>query len=896
MKKLFLTLALVLTTCASWANVWDAPTAQDMPNETPVYVQVNVNGRAANGNDGIEVAAFIDGQCRADATSMMYTQSQQEWFSLRVMGDLDTESGKTVTFKAMYHGMEFEFTKTITFSGETYTPAPLVLNIDAPTGVKTKPVEVTQPASAFPYELSLDNYAELEYASMDGAAYTPLGESNLVTPIYFRWQQATSSNCVFVEGNKLKINMPIQEQGWLNVTAGPDCGKSDDYGPIPEEFFSGKTSYTITIASTPVTGISADIESLTINAFEGVQDDLFGHITLTPAEADNQSYSISVEGTTPAIPFNGKQFTNGGEYTIVVTPDDQAYEGEPLRIPVTVYVQPTGIACDLNTYNGSEYEGEAHIGDNVGAYLNQHITLTYPVDEPINPVGHITYIVDESDRHIIDKELMAVEIGSAWLTAQLDGTQQSIRVWIDVKSQLKMVYEMKNREFLTGIPETLCYIYVDNPGNEPFDAENIQADFMAWRSDMRVVKVTQIKAIDNTTDASGMSHESCYAVDILAKYGYNEEVEFWLNYDGGMQIGTGEETISHDNKTILIAYGQTLESGWNWISVVNQPVATTAPSVESIFGTAADQNIVEIRSQHELLYNDPVVGYFGDLQYITGFDGCYKVKTAKPMTLNWGRTPLMNGDNLTASVRKGYNWLNVPYDFDIVEEQLEDLFGDLEPAEGDQIITRTGFAEYNGNEWITTSNFMLKTGEGLVYYSTSEEDKDFEMHWMDPLFSEDADVKAEFGQHNVKVADIFNYNAHAYADNMAMVASVEGLQDADNYFVGVFCGDECRGNGQGVEGGKFLINATGRTGEKLTFKLYNKFTGETFDIEGTHKYMLHNGSLKEPVMLSAPGVVTAISSVKGAQNSTNATFDLSGRRVEKAQKGIYIIGGKKVVK
>ena len=44
------------------------------------------------------------------------------------------------------------------------------------------------------------------------------------------------------------------------------------------------------------------------------------------------------------------------------------------------------------------------------------------------------------------------------------------------------------------------------------------------------------------------------------------------------------------------------------------------------------------------------------------------------------------------------------------------------------------------------------------------------------------------------------------------------------------------------------------------------------------------------------GGADGISAIDNAQSTGNAIFDLSGRRVAKAQKGIYIVNGKKVVK
>ena len=45
------------------------------------------------------------------------------------------------------------------------------------------------------------------------------------------------------------------------------------------------------------------------------------------------------------------------------------------------------------------------------------------------------------------------------------------------------------------------------------------------------------------------------------------------------------------------------------------------------------------------------------------------------------------------------------------------------------------------------------------------------------------------------------------------------------------------------------------------------------------------------------GNETAIENIEGAENAANTViYDLSGRRVQKAQKGLYIVNGVKVIK
>jgi hypothetical protein len=49
------------------------------------------------------------------------------------------------------------------------------------------------------------------------------------------------------------------------------------------------------------------------------------------------------------------------------------------------------------------------------------------------------------------------------------------------------------------------------------------------------------------------------------------------------------------------------------------------------------------------------------------------------------------------------------------------------------------------------------------------------------------------------------------------------------------------------------------------------------------------------VTLDVDGDVTSIDAIDNGQFATDAIYNLSGQRVNKAQKGIYIVNGKKVV-
>ena len=187
MKKSLLSLCMMLLTVASWAQNWTAPTENDYPHSTPVYVQVKVNGEEML--KGVEVAAFIDDECRASSQFADAQVGGLLCYQLRVWGDTDTDLNKTITFKVNYNGLVFKMKKTITFTGETYSEVPLVLNIDRPTGVSLpNPLELE---AKLPFSYDLTNDIEFRYEGRDASGatvpYTPLGESEIETELTYSW-------------------------------------------------------------------------------------------------------------------------------------------------------------------------------------------------------------------------------------------------------------------------------------------------------------------------------------------------------------------------------------------------------------------------------------------------------------------------------------------------------------------------------------------------------------------------------------------------------------------------------------------------------------------------------------------------------------------------------------
>ena len=202
MKKTILSFLLMFVTMATFASRWTV--TGEYSDRFVVYTQVNINGLPRS--QGVEVAAFIDGQVRgvADASNI---NNNNGHLALEVWGDVE-DNGKTVTFKIAYNNLVYKSTKTLSYQHQsTQTPIPFVLNVDAITGVKLpETLELTQKIGTT-YDLTSDIALLYEPLNEDGrpalnddgtpAQYTMRNETTLdtdVTPLSYEWDFGNSSS------------------------------------------------------------------------------------------------------------------------------------------------------------------------------------------------------------------------------------------------------------------------------------------------------------------------------------------------------------------------------------------------------------------------------------------------------------------------------------------------------------------------------------------------------------------------------------------------------------------------------------------------------------------------------------------------------------------------------
>ena len=342
--------------------------------------------------------------------------------------------------------------------------------------------------------------------------------------------------------------------------------------------------------------------------------------------------------------------------------------------------------------------------------------------------------------------------------------------------------------------------------------------------------------------------------------------------------GTYRVTCSNDPGVTFEAPARvTFETGWQWKS---NPYGNVS-SNKDLMAFFNYDNLAEARTQNELLYNDPQWSYWGSLYDIQGIaiaqSQMYKVnmKNVAQTYARFGQP----AENNAYPVSQGWNWIGSPYFY---KRTLENAV--MNPVEGMVIVGKTASSEYSGNAW----SGDLKTidpGQGYYVYLPGElESGNFvlacEVYGMTQ--GDDTPAGARSARRHV-----WNYDHTQFASNMTMVAEISDLDNAEDYSIGAFVGDECRGEGI-IEDGRAFITVHTNAGEQVSFRLYNELTGEMFDIEQTVRSgAMRLGSLKAPVQLTTHAVTTGIQSVDNDQ-WTMDNYDLGGRRVNATTKGLTI--------
>lgn len=293
------------------------------------------------------------------------------------------------------------------------------------------------------------------------------------------------------------------------------------------------------------------------------------------------------------------------------------------------------------------------------------------------------------------------------------------------------------------------------------------------------------------------------------------------------------------------------KAGWKWASLYGGGVRWNSPEYE--LGNVVE----EIRSEDALLHNDPEYGYFGDI-YSLETGECYKIKVKEEepglLDLRIMYTGAYEDMQTHRQIVPMWNWLGNPYQYD---HDINSVFSTEDSNAnnfnvGDRIVSKdNGFAEYNGEKWTGTLT-TLHAGLGYMYFNAGSENVDME-YLREGRMPQGTPVM-NAPQHKQSV---WTYNSAPFADNMTIVADLGNDYSAERFTVGAFVGDECRGEGEMIDG-KCFITVHADKGETISFKLHDAVSGEMRTINEQMPFAKMAGSLRAPQRLTVGGIVTGI--------------------------------------
>ena len=333
-----------------------------------------------------------------------------------------------------------------------------------------------------------------------------------------------------------------------------------------------------------------------------------------------------------------------------------------------------------------------------------------------------------------------------------------------------------------------------------------------------------------------------------------------------------------------------LKKGWQWRT--NSYGDVTADNFEQIYGANA---LTEIRTQENLLYNDPAWGYFGTLMEVGLPQNMpYKVRMANELNSRLTQGQYTTGYAVTVS--DGWTWIPSPYYFD---RQLSTVFNPSQLLEGMVIISKErGSAEWDGTEWIGDLQVLPAYESFLCYAGT---DEPFSLSYQPEADMTHGNDEVPMPQTETPAAarsldtTPWHYDAARFRDNMTLVMQLPQLEQPADYSIGAFVGNECRGEGHFVTGhqqakGYFFTTVHCNQGETINFRLCHQSTGQQYTIDQmVTSNGLRLGSLSQPLTFTSMEQVTAIGeATPTAAPRVTQTFDLTGRKVQSSRRGLLI--------
>ena len=355
---------------------------------------------------------------------------------------------------------------------------------------------------------------------------------------------------------------------------------------------------------------------------------------------------------------------------------------------------------------------------------------------------------------------------------------------------------------------------------------------------------------------------------------------YWADKPGQhVALRNGDPGQADDQIALTPYFRLNLEEGWQWRS---NPVGVLwDDDLERGFGP----DLIEARTQDELLYNDPEWGYFGTMISGAGIDDnvAYKVRMAADYrSRTFGQS--LSSSPFELAVSEGWTWLPTPYFYD---RRLEGIFSADDLREGMVVVAKEdGSAEWDGTEWQGDLEVLPAEQSFLLYVPDGAATTlHYRYEQLMPQGNEAATARRQRTERQTVGHDV----ARRFRDNTSLVADLPQLPATSDYQLLAYVGGELRGAGTYTGGHHFLtIHADG--GERVSLRLTDVRHGVSYAIDesltvGGPRF----GSLREPLQLHSQEAVQGIASVHSSEFIVHS-YDLQGRRADTgARPGLRIV-------
>jgi hypothetical protein len=153
-----------------------------------------------------------------------------------------------------------------------------------------------------------------------------------------------------------------------------------------------------------------------------------------------------------------------------------------------------------------------------------------------------------------------------------------------------------------------------------------------------------------------------------------------------------------------------LASGWNWFSSYVE-AGNLLQQLEESLG----ENGVSIESRNDGMTEFDGEDWFGDLDDVgITNEQMYLIQTSAACTIQLNGIPA-NAASHPITINPGWNWIGFPCSHEV---SIADAFAGFEAEEGDQLESKAGYTEFDGEDWFGEIE-TLTPGQGYLYYSNS---------------------------------------------------------------------------------------------------------------------------------------------------------------------------------